>query len=158
MTSFFAIALVQIAPGFLGASSLCPVQQGAIAAAAGTAVLGLTTTTSVVNGEDLSLFVVVAPRTNAMWLLGSIALAMSLKRAGARLEGRVRRSAAGVDTHDPAVAVGMPVVAGAYWIAVGYLISTGACVTRRRRHPSPRDPSVTPLERPRVLTDLGRSP
>ncbi len=74
------------------------------------------------NGHDLGLFNVLAPLTNAAWLFGSIILAVSLKRAG---------------KVPPAVAVGLPiawvatiplatvgggVIAGAYYLAVGYLL------------------------------------
>ena len=96
--------------------------KAALAAAAGTAVLGLTSITSIVNGHDLGLFNVLAPLTNAAWLFGSIILAVSLKRAG---------------KVPPAVAVGLPiawvatiplatvgggVIAGAYYLAVGHLL------------------------------------
>ncbi len=51
-----------------------------------------------INGHDLPIFVAVAPISNALWLFGSIGLAVSLKRAG-----RVPR----------AVYIGLPLV----WIA-----------------------------------------
>jgi hypothetical protein len=83
--SFFAVALMSAAPSFIAlARSARPgvAQKAAITAAAGTAVLGLTSITSLVNGHDLGLFNVLAPLTNAAWLFGSITLAVSLKRAG----------------------------------------------------------------------------
>ena len=127
--SFFVIALIAIAPAFIAlAKNARPgiAQKAAVAAAAGTFVLGVTSITSLVNGHDLGLFNVVAPLTNAAWLVGSIIIAVSLKRAGK------------VTT---AVAVGLPiswvamiplgtlgggVIAGAYYLAIGYLLVNNA--------------------------------
>ncbi len=123
--SFFVVALVSAAPSFLALARRArpgAATKAALAAAAGTAVLGLTSITSIVNGHDLGLFNVLAPLTNAAWLFGSIILAVSLMRAGAV---------------PPAVAVGLPiawvatiplatvgggVIAGAYYLAVGLLL------------------------------------
>jgi hypothetical protein len=75
--------------------------------------------------------VVVAPITNALWLFGSIALAVSLKRAG-----RVPRWVylglpfvwvAGI----PLDTLGGRLIAGAYWLAVGYLLADRSLETRR---------------------------
>lgn len=127
--SFFVVALISAAPSFIALARRARssrVLKAATAAAAGTAVLGLTSITSLVNGHDLGLFNVVAPLTNGAWLLGSIILAVALKRAGS------------VPT---AVAVGLPIVwvaaiplstfgggviAGAYFLAIGYLLTGGA--------------------------------
>jgi len=79
---FFALALVLTAPLFLALARSAGNEIGARATAAGTFLLGVTCTTSVVNGHDLSFFVVLAPLTNALWLFGSIALSVSLRRAG----------------------------------------------------------------------------
>ena len=49
-------------------------------AAAGTFLLALTGITSLAHGRDYSFFPAVATVTNAAWLLGSIALAIALKR------------------------------------------------------------------------------
>jgi hypothetical protein len=81
---------------------------------------------AIVNGRDLVLFNVVAPVTNAAWLIGSIILAVSLKRAG-----KVPAS----------VAVGLPltcvaaiplgtlgggILAGGYYLTIGYLLASEA--------------------------------
>ena len=120
--AFFAASLLLVAPGFLALGERARSTKAAKAAAIGTALLGLTCITSVVNGHDLVIFKVVAPISNALWLFGSIGLAVSLKRAG-----RVPR----------AVYIGLPIawiasipmgsfggtlIAGAYWMAVGYLL------------------------------------
>jgi hypothetical protein len=124
--SFFVVALVSAAPSFVALARQArsdKATKASLAAAAGTAVLGLTSIASIVNGHDLGLFNVVAPLTNAAWLLGSIAIAVSLKRAG---------------TVPTAVAIGLPlawmatiplatlgggVLSGAYYLAVGYLLA-----------------------------------
>ena len=127
--SFFTVALIAMAPSFIALARRAPrgrAQKAAAAAAAGTLVLGATSIASLVNGHDLGLFNVVAPLTNAAWLFGSIIIAVSLKRAG---------------TVSTAVAVGLPiswaatiplatvgggVIAGAYFLAIGYLLVNSA--------------------------------
>jgi hypothetical protein len=132
--SFFTVFLITVAPSFIALarhSRSGLAAKAAVAAAAGTLVLGLTSITSLVNGHDLGVFNVIAPLTNAAWLFGSIIIAVSLKRAG-----RV----------STAVAVGLPiawmaaiplstlgggVIAGAYYLAIGYLLVNDAIA----RHP-----------------------
>ena len=83
--SFFVVALICVAPSFIAlARSARPgiAQKAAVAAAAGTLVLGVTSIASLINGSDLSLFNVVAPVTNAAWFFGSVVLAFALKRSG----------------------------------------------------------------------------
>jgi hypothetical protein len=127
--SFFVVALICVAPSFVAlARSARPgiAQKAAVAAAAGTLVLGVTSITSLVNGSDLALFNVVAPVTNAAWLYGSIVLAVALKRAG-RVSTfvAVGLPAAWVATI-PLATVGGGVIAGAYYLAVGYLLANDA--------------------------------
>lgn len=127
--SFFVVALLSAAPSFIALARRARSGVGtkaALAAAAGTTILGLTSITSIVNGHDLALFNVVAPVTNAAWLIGSIILAVSLKRAG-----KVPAS----------VAVGLPltwvaaiplgtlgggILAGGYYLTIGYLLASEA--------------------------------
>ncbi len=127
--SFFIVALLSIAPSFIALARRARSRVAAwaaLAAAAGTTILGLTSITSIINGHDLALFNVVAPVTNAAWLAGSVILAVSLKRA--------RRVPA-------AVAVGLPltwvasrplashgggVLAGASYLAIGSLLASDA--------------------------------
>jgi hypothetical protein len=124
--SFFVVALVSAAPSFPALARKArsdAATKAALAAAAGMALLGLTSIASIVNGHDLGLFNVIAPLTNGAWLVGSIVIAVSLKRAG---------------TVPTAVAVGLPlawvatiplatvgggVIAGAYYLALGYLLA-----------------------------------
>jgi hypothetical protein len=79
---FFALALILSAAGYLALGRLARTEKAAKVVATGVIALGITCLTSLINSHDLPFFVVVAPITNAMWLFGSIALAVSLKRAG----------------------------------------------------------------------------
>jgi hypothetical protein len=139
--SFFIVALLSIAPSFIALARRARSRvaaRAALAAAAGTTILGLTSITSIINGHDLALFNVVAPVTNAAWLAGSVVLAVSLKRA--------RRVPA-------AVAVGLPltwvatiplathgggVLAGAYYLTIGYLLTSDAIERAGRAATQPR--------------------
>ena len=139
--SFFIVALLAIAPAFiaLGRRARSRVAAGAaLAAAAGTTILGLTSITSIATGHDLALFNVLAPLTNAAWLLGSVILAVSLKRAR---------------TVPAAVAIGLPlawiatiplatvgggVIAGAYYLTIGYLMASDAIERADRAATQPR--------------------
>ena len=140
--SFFIVALLSIAPSFI---ALARRARSRVAAwgrpgrrGGHHPILGLTSITSIINGHDLALFNVVAPVTNAAWLAGSVILAVSLKRA--------RRVPA-------AVAVGLPltwvatiplathgggVLAGAYYLAIGYLLASDAIERAGRAATQPR--------------------
>jgi hypothetical protein len=120
----FAVALILSAAGFLGLGERARSEKGAVVAAIGCLALGITCLTSIVNSHDLPFFVVVAPITNAMWLFGSIALAVSLKRAG-----RVPKAVywglplvwiGGI----PLSTFGGGLIAGAYLLATGYLFAS----------------------------------
>ena len=126
---FFVVSLICMAPSFIALARYARpgiARKAAVAAAAGTLALGATATTSLIAGHDLSLFTVMAPLTNALWLFGALVLAVSLKRAGC------------VPTW---VAVGLPlawaatiilatlgggVLSGAYYLSVGLLLAGGA--------------------------------
>jgi hypothetical protein len=127
--SFFVVALVSVSPSFIALARKArssAASKAALAAAAGTAVLGLTSITSIVNGHDLGLFNVVAPLTNAAWLLGSLVIAVALKRAGAVPAAvAIGLPLAWVATI-PLATVGGGVVSGAYYLAIGYLLATRA--------------------------------
>jgi hypothetical protein len=134
--AFFALGLLLVSPGFLALADYARSRNGAIAAAAGTLALGLTCVTSLAHGSDYGFFVVVAPLTNGLWLFGSIALAVSLRRAG-RVPKAVYIGLPLVWVATiPLSPLGMGVLAGAYWIAIGYLLSTSGL---RRQAP------VTPV-------------
>ena len=132
---FSLTALILMAPVFIALARYARstlATKAAVLAAAGTALLGVTCISSLVNGQDYSFFNVVAPVTNGSWLLGSIVLAVSLKRAG---------------QVPAAVAIGLPfvwvaaiplatlgggLIAGAYLMVVGYLLVNAAIAVRTR--------------------------
>jgi hypothetical protein len=127
--AFFVISLIGIAPSFIALARRARpgiAQKAALAAAAGTVVLGVTAFTSLVHGRDLALFIVVAPLTNAAWLFGSLILAVSLWRAGTVS----RVVAAGLPLSwvaaIPLATVGGGVLAGAYFLWLGYLLADDA--------------------------------
>ncbi len=137
--SFFVVALVSIAPSFLALGRRARpglATWAALAAAAGTTALGLTSITSLVNGRDLGLFGVLAPLTNGAWLFGSIILAVSLKRAG-RVPSvlAVGLPITWVATI-PLATVGGGVIAGAYYLALGHLLVNHAHGARTAAQPA----------------------
>jgi hypothetical protein len=127
--SFFIVALVAAAPSFLALArkvSSGAATKAAVAAAAGMAVLGLTSIASIVEGHDLGLFNVVAPVTNGAWLVGSIILAVSLIRAGKVTTAlAIGLPIAWVATI-PLATVGGGIISGAYFLTLGHLLVSGA--------------------------------
>jgi hypothetical protein len=130
LLGLLAAALVLTAPALLALARHARTRRPAYVAAAGQVLLAIAASTSNVVGHDPTFFLVVAPLANAMWLFGAIALAVSLHRAG-----EVSRVIAfGL----PAVQIfalplsmfGGGVIAGAYWLAVGYLLSIDALARR----------------------------
>jgi hypothetical protein len=135
--SFFTVFLIAVAPSFIAlarhARSRLALKAG-VAAAAGTLVLGLTSIASLINGHDLGVFNVIAPPTNAAWLFGSIIIAVALKRAGTVSTAlAIGLPIAWVATI-PLATVGGGVIAGAYYLAIGYLLVNDAI--ERRPHPA----------------------
>jgi hypothetical protein len=131
MLGLFAFALIASAVGYLALGDRARTTKAAKVVALGTLALGIASLTSVINSHDLVFFKVVAPITNAMWLFGSIALAVSLKRAG-----RVPRAVyIGLPlvwvAAIPLSMVGGGILAGAYWLTVGYLLSESSLETRQ---------------------------
>jgi hypothetical protein len=127
--SFFTVFLISIAPSFIALARCAKpghVTKAALAAAAGTLLLGLTCITSLAEGHDLGLFNVVAPLTNGAWLFGSLFMAVWLKRAGkVHTWIAVGLPITWVATI-PLGTVGGGVIAGAYYLAVGYLLANDA--------------------------------
>jgi hypothetical protein len=138
--SFFVVFLISVAPSFIAVARSAQAGlavKAAVAAAAGTLVLGLTSITSLINGHDLGMFNVIAPLTNAAWLFGSIIIAVSLKRAGrVSTAVAVGPSIAWVAAI-PLSTVGGGVIAGAYYLAVGYLLVNDAIERRPQVAPQP---------------------
>jgi hypothetical protein len=77
----FTLSLWALAIMFEGLSRHARSRWGAHVAATGTVLLTVGTVTSAVNGIDLEFFPMVAMVANALWLIGAIALTVSLVRA-----------------------------------------------------------------------------
>jgi hypothetical protein len=123
--ALFVAALILVSPAYiaLGEKPLTKLARRAgIAAAGGTFLLALTGISSLAHGRDYSFFPAVATVTNAAWLLGSIVIAIALKRTR---------------TAPTLIAYGLPVawigtiplathggglVTGAYWMATSLLV------------------------------------
>jgi hypothetical protein len=123
--AFFILALILVAPAFVALARYARpgvIQKVALAVAGATTLLGLTSITSLVLGHDGVWFNVIAPLTNAVWLFGSIAMAVSLKRAG-RVPALVAIGLpiAWIGTI-PLATLGGGLITGAYFLAVGYLL------------------------------------
>jgi len=133
--SFFAVFLISVAPSFIALARRArsgAAVKAAVAAAAGTLILGLTSITSLINGHDLGIFNVIAPLTNAAWLTGSIIIAVSLKRAGkVSTAVTIGLPIAWLATI-PLATVGGGVLAGAYYLAIGYLLINNTIERRPR--------------------------
>jgi hypothetical protein len=138
--SFFVVFLLSFAPSFPALARRARsglAVKAAVAAAAGMLVLGFTAITSLINGRDLGMFNVIAPLTNAAWLFGSIIIAVSLKRAGkVSTAVAVGLPIAWVATI-PLATVGGGVIAGVYYLAIGYLLVNDAIERRPRIAPQP---------------------
>jgi hypothetical protein len=121
--SFFAVALIAIAPVFVALARRARSQRAdraALAAAGGTAILGLTAVTSLVNGSDLAVFGAVAAVTNLAWVAGSIVIAVALKRAASVPRAISIGLPVAWVAAIPLATIGGGVIAGAYFIAVGH--------------------------------------
>ena len=79
--AMFTVSLWAFAVLFLGLARYARSSWGAVVAATGTVLLTVGTITSAVNGIDLDFFPAVAMLANALWLVGAIALCVSLVRA-----------------------------------------------------------------------------
>ena len=132
--AFFIAGMILTAPAFIALARTVTSRaatRASWAAAAGVTVLGVVSTSSLIHGSDYAIFIPVAIVTNAAWLLGAIVLGVVLQRRHAV----------------PAlVAIGLPLswiatiplahlggglIAGSYWLMVGYLLATDAIERRQ---------------------------
>jgi hypothetical protein len=135
MLGMFSLALLLTAPAVVALARHARTRRPAYVAAAGMVALAIAATMSNIKGEDPLFFLVVAPIANAMWLFGSIGLAVSLARAGT-VPKVVAYGLPAVQVFCLPLAVfGGPIVGGAYWLAVGYLLSVEGL--RRAARPLP---------------------
>jgi hypothetical protein len=138
--SFFTVFLIAVAPSFIALAHRARpgfAVKAALAAAAGTLVLGLTSLGSLINGHDLGIFNVIAPLANAAWLFGSITLAVALKRGGKVSTVLAVGLPIAWVAAIPLATVGGGVIAGAYYLAIGYLLANDAIERRSRVAPAP---------------------
>ena len=123
--ALFVTALILVSPAFVALGEKPGTRlarRAGIAAASGTFLLALTGLTSLAHGRDYSFFPAVATVTNAAWLLGSIALAIALKRT--------RTAPAWIAYGLPVAWIGtIPLathggglITGAYWMVTSLLV------------------------------------
>jgi hypothetical protein len=126
---FFLLALILVSPTFVVLARYArpgKAEKAALAAGLGTCVLGLTCISSLVLGHDGVWFNAIAPLTNAAWLFGSVALAVSLKRAGRVPTIVAVGLAVAWVAMIPLATIGGGLITGAYFLAVGHLIASEA--------------------------------
>lgn len=121
----FTLVLWALVPVHLRLAARARSRWGAWLAVVGTPLLTVGTITSAARGIDLEIFPVIAIAANAMWLVGAVALAVSLWRAR-----RVPRAvAAAIVLVMPFSTLGSQlgggVVAGASLLVVGLLLLGG---------------------------------
>ena len=126
----YAAALLLLVPACLALSDSARGRRGAQAAAVGMVLLAVGMTATNLHDQDYSWFPVVASAANAAWLLGSVALGVSLWRAG-----RVARWVAVLPVVTwvcgiPLSQLGGSALAGAGWLAVGALLRADALERR----------------------------
>lgn len=78
----FTLVLWALVPVHLRLAARARSRWGAWLAAVGTPLLSVGTITSAARGLDLEIFPTIAIAANALWFVGSVALAVSLWRAG----------------------------------------------------------------------------
>ena len=132
--TLFTIVLLLMGPAMFALARYAKSDLGARIATPGLIVLGLTCIVSNVQGHDPSFFVVVAPITNLLWLVGSVVLAVSLYKAGRIPRGLGIALPFMQIFALPLSAVGGSLITGAYWIAIGYLMQQGALENRAARN------------------------
>ncbi|WP_336920949.1 hypothetical protein [Aquipuribacter sp. SD81] len=120
----FSLVLWALVPVHLRLAARARSRWGGVAASCGTVLLTVGTVSSAVNGADLAIFPPVAVVANALWLVGSVALAVSLWRTR-----RVPRAVAALlVVVMPASILGSQnggaVLAGGYLLVVGLLLLT----------------------------------
>jgi len=133
----FAAALVLTIPAVLALAEYADgrLRAGRYGIVAGQFAVAAAATVSNIRGDDASWFPAVAGPGNFVWVAGSIALAIALYRT-ARVPRPVAVGlvVAYIGTI-PLSMIGGGIIAGAYWLAVGYLLSHGA-IERRALEPA----------------------
>jgi hypothetical protein len=135
--ALFAFGMVAVIPAVAALSQLSRGRgrHGWIGIAVGQAGVAAASTVSNIRGVDASWFPAAAVAANAMWMVGTLALAFALWRS--RLVARlvaVGLVAAYIGAI-PVSTIGGGIVTGCYWLAVGYLLTLGA-LERRNLQPA----------------------
>jgi hypothetical protein len=126
--ALFAAAFVALVPAVAYLGRLAPGRGrlGWIGIAAGQLGVAAASTVSNIRGVDAGWFPAAAVAANALWVVGTLVLAVALFR-GRRVP---RLLAVGLVVayigSIPLSIVGGGIIAGAYWLAVAYLIGLGA--------------------------------
>ena len=133
--ALYATCLLLLVPAYRGLAAYAGGRRSAHAAGAGMLLLTVGMTATNLHNEDYSWFAPVAGVANALWLLGTMAFAVSMYRAG-----RVPRwVAVGVVTTwiggIPLSQLGGATLPGAYWLAIAVLLSV------KSLHRSPAQPA-----------------
>lgn len=117
-----SLALILLVPVVLRLAAIAGRSRGALVACTGMTVLAALTVVSNVRGSDPSFFAAVAAPANLLWFGGFVALGVALKRSG-RVPAAV---AIGLPLTWilclPLSVVGGGIAAGAYWLAVGWML------------------------------------
>jgi hypothetical protein len=133
----FAAALVLTIPAVLALAGYADgrLRAGRYGIVAGQFAVAAAATVSNIRGDDASWFPAVAGPANLVWVAGSIALAIALYRT-ARVPRPVAVGIVGAYIGTiPLSMIGGGIIAGSFWLAVGYLLSHGA-IERRALEPA----------------------
>ena len=121
----YAICLLLLVPAYQALSTFSGGNRSAHIAALGMVLLAVGMTATNLHNEDYGWFAPVAGAANALWLFGTIALAVSLYRAGRAPRwvalGVVLTWIGGI----PLSQLGGAMLPGAYWLAIAVLLGAG---------------------------------
>ena len=123
--ALFVAALILVSPAVIALGEKPQTKlalRAGIAAAAGTVLLGITGITSLAHGRDYSFFPVIATVTNAAWLLGSIVIAVALKRTRTAPKWAVYGLPVAWIGSIPLATHGGGLITGAYWMMTSLLV------------------------------------
>jgi hypothetical protein len=123
--ALFVAALILVSPAFVALGEKPGTRvalRAGIAAAAGTVLLAITGISSLAHGRDYSFFPVVAVVTNGAWLLGSIVIAVALKRTRTAPKWAVYGLPVAWIGSIPLATHGGGLITGAYWMAASLLV------------------------------------
>ena len=118
VTGALPISLVLLVPMYLLLGRLAGRPKAGRVAVGAMLALALITTSSVIRGEDLQIFQVVAPLSLVTWLGASVILARGLLRTGALPKAVAYAIPALLVVTFPLASIGGPLVTGAFWIAL----------------------------------------